>query len=43
VNRYTLHFLDAHLRNSKHGARFMAGTPETRGVPPGLMTIERLN
>lgn len=43
VNRYTLHFLDAHLRSSKHGARFMAGTPAARGVPPGLMTIERLN
>jgi dienelactone hydrolase len=43
VNRYTLHFLDAHMRNSKHGVRFMAGTAETQGVPPGLMTIERLN
>jgi hypothetical protein len=43
VNRYTLHFLDAHMRNSKHGARFMASTAEARGVPPGLMTIERLN
>ena len=43
VNRYTLHFLDAHMRNSKHGVRFMAGTSEAQGVPPGLMTIERLN
>jgi hypothetical protein len=43
VNRYTLHFLDAQLRNSKHAARFLAGTPETHGVPSGLLTIERLN
>jgi dienelactone hydrolase len=43
VNRYTLHFLDTHMRGSQHGTRFMAGTAEAQGVPPGLMTIERLN
>jgi dienelactone hydrolase len=42
VNRYTLHFLDAHLRNSKHGARFMAREADASGVPHGLLTMERL-
>jgi hypothetical protein len=43
VNRYTLHFLDAHLRNSKHGARFMARAADAQGTPRGLLTIERLH
>jgi dienelactone hydrolase len=42
MNRYTLHFLDAHLRNSRHGERFMARPAEAHGVPRGLLTIERL-
>ena len=42
VNRYTLHFLDAYLRSSRHGERFMRGTAESHGVPSGLMSIERL-
>jgi predicted esterase len=42
VSRYTLHFLDAHLRNSKHGARFVARAADAQGMPRGLMTIERL-
>lgn len=43
VNRYTLHFLDAHLRGSGHGRAFLATTAETQGAPAGLMEIERLN
>lgn len=42
VNRYTLHFLDANVRSSRHGERFMTDSAEARGAPPGLMTIERL-
>jgi dienelactone hydrolase len=42
VNRYTLHFLDAHLRNSKHGERFMARAADAQGMARGLLTIERL-
>lgn len=42
VNRYTLHFLDEHLRESGHSERFMSSTAESNGAPPGLMTIERL-
>lgn len=42
VNRYTLHFLDEHLRASGHGERFISATADSNGVPHGLMTIERL-
>jgi predicted esterase len=43
VNRYTLHFLDIHLRASNHGEAFLATTAEAQGAPDGLMAIERLN
>jgi hypothetical protein len=42
MNRYTLHFLDAHLRNSRHGERFMARPADAHGMPRGLLTVERL-
>jgi Phospholipid methyltransferase len=31
-----------HMRNSKHGERFIARAADAHGVPHGLLTIERL-
>ncbi|HEY7291756.1 MAG TPA: hypothetical protein VH583_18100 [Vicinamibacterales bacterium] len=41
VNRYALHFIDASLRGSRHGAAFLRTDPSAQGVPSGLMEIER--
>jgi hypothetical protein len=42
VNRYALHFIDATLRGSPHGAAFLRTDPAAQGVPSGLLEIERL-
>jgi hypothetical protein len=42
VNRYTLHFIDAFLRGSRHGSAFLRTEPAAQGVPSGLLEVERL-
>lgn len=42
VCRYTLRFLRWRLANDAGARRFMEQSPETNGVPAGLMEIERL-
>jgi hypothetical protein len=42
VNRYALHFIDACLRSSRHGAAFLREDPIAHGVPSDLLQVERL-
>jgi hypothetical protein len=42
VNRYTLHFIDAFLRGSRHGSAFLRTEPTAQGAPSGLLEVERL-
>jgi predicted esterase len=42
VNRYALHFIDAFLRSSRHGAAFLQAEPTAQGVPSDLLQVERL-
>ncbi|HKA88319.1 MAG TPA: hypothetical protein VKE22_11680 [Haliangiales bacterium] len=41
-NRYTLAFLDAHLRDQESARRFLARTPEENGAAPGTVVATRL-
>src|SRR5439155_25885464 len=41
-NRYTLAFLDAHLKNDAAARAFLAKSPEENGAPAGFAKIRRL-
>jgi dienelactone hydrolase len=41
-NRYTLAFLDAHLRDQERARRFLARTPEENGAAAGAVVLARL-
>jgi tetratricopeptide (TPR) repeat protein len=40
-NRYTLAFLDAHLKGDAEAKRFLARPPAENGVPAGFLTVSR--
>lgn len=42
VCRYTLHFLNAYLKNDGPSLSFLENPPDTVGVPKGVLSIERL-
>jgi hypothetical protein len=43
TNRYVLHFLDAHLRHTRHGASFIeTPTAKQKGLPAGLLSLEHI-
>lgn len=41
-NRYTLAFLDAHLKNDAAARAFLAKSPEENGAPAGFVKVSRL-
>ena len=42
LNRYTLHYLDAHLSHTPHGIEFLNSSPERLGPASASISIERL-
>ncbi len=41
VCRYTLQFLDAHLKGSEEAATFIGRAPEENGIPKGALSVTR--